>query len=244
VMKRVGVKGREVEAAVCKFWLLMETCEARVRQAFVSDESIWGDGDVVTMQRFVLALGLRVSHPILGNGAGGMAHLLLGLKSMVSVLRVLDRKTKLEYDDVVALVVRAYPMEDLDAQRFPWLEDAEHEELWGILMRDGWEPTGERMESALDMVLEEGVKREIGVQGMLVELVMGTGRSGVWLGKKRVGKTDGWPGKRERKAVIEGLNKRCGVVEVGKVAEKVEGSEESDSDDSEEIDVDDMMDWT
>jgi hypothetical protein len=66
--------------------------------------------------------------------------------------------------------------EDLDTDTFPALIDELDsmipEEEWGLLSKEGWHMDGERMESAVDMVITEGLRRGLDVQHFYLDFVI------------------------------------------------------------------------
>lgn len=225
-----------VEEAVFKLWSLMDMPSTPVRMAYLQDKEIWSDANIADFWRFLVKLDMRFAHPVTGNGGCGMAHLLLTQHSLSMLHDVLIGKIKLDYDKTGALVRRTYWSEDLDTETYEWLLDAEDamvpELFWGIMMREGREPYGERMESVVDMVIAEGVRRELHLQGRLLEFVVGghvdgDGRNLARRGERGRGKKvemKGWPSKVERDEAIANLDKKLGLVDI-KVSEDKNGDE-------------------
>jgi hypothetical protein len=229
VLTRLGLEGlrvgRGVEEAVYKFWGLMEMKTTRMREAFLRDREIWTDMDVLNFQAFLIKLDMRFSDPVLGNGSCGLSHLLLTQKSLSTLAYVLSGKIKLDYDTTTDMVIRTYLMEELDTDALPWLDDEVDngvpEEWWGIMMREGWHMDGSRMESAVDMVIMEGIRRELHVQQYFLDFVLhgyvdNDGRNmpvvRKWRGDQKVVESKGWPGKEARQKVIVDLDERFGIV--------------------------------
>jgi hypothetical protein len=217
--------GRGVEEAVYKFWGLMEMKTTRMRDAFLWDREIWTDVDVLNFQAFLIKLDMLFSDPVLGNGSCGLSHLLLTQKSLSTLAYVLSGKIKLDYDTTTDMVIRTYLMEELDTDALPWLDDEVDngvpEEWWGTMMREGWHMDGARMESAVDMVIMEGIRRELHVQQYFLDFVLhghvdNYGRNmpvvRKWRRDKKVLESKGWPGKEARQKAIADLDKRFGIV--------------------------------
>ncbi|KAF1918605.1 hypothetical protein BDU57DRAFT_511300, partial [Ampelomyces quisqualis] len=187
----------------------MEMKEGMQREAYLRDGDVWRDQDFFWFAFFLTRLDLRLSDPVLGSAPGHLSHLLLSQKSLSTLYHVLTRTIVLDYDLTTDFVIRTYLPEDLDTDAFPWLDDEVDngvpEEWWGIQMRQGWEIDGERMESAVDMVIEEGIRRHLHIQRWLVDFVM-------WgYGEGEATKKDTWPAKRKREKIIKGLDERFGV---------------------------------
>lgn len=219
-----NVARTEVEQAVYKFWSLMDMPSTRVRAAYLADRDIWTNADILSFQLFLVKLDLCFSHPVTGNGGCGLAHLLLTQTSLASLWYLLSGRIQLDYDKTEALVRRTYLTEDLDTETYEWLEHENdsgvREESWGIMMKEGRETHGERMESAVDMVIEEGVRRELHVQQDLLGCVLYghiDDNGGNFPRVKSRGKEmalveiEGWPSMRERHEAMMSLERRFEV---------------------------------
>jgi hypothetical protein len=229
ICTRLALAGHRVakgtEEALYKFWMLMETKRSAVRDAYLSDTAVWSDADIRAVQALVVKLDMHFTHPILGNGAASLAHLLLSQKSLSTLAYVLSGRIKLTYDTTTDMVIRTYLMEELDTDTFPWIDDEVDngvpEEYWGILMKEGWDMQGMRMENALDMIFSEGIKRELQVQRHLLDFVMyghvnddGTTLPVVrrWRGDRKIVEREGWPGMGVREKLTKDLDERFRVV--------------------------------
>jgi hypothetical protein len=227
VLGEVGCP-RGWEEVVCKMWGVMEMKTTAVRLAFLRDADIWTDADLLLATAFLVKLDMRFSDPVTGNGMAGLSHMLLTQKSLTTLANVLTGKVTLDYDDATMMLVRTYPMGDLDADGIPWLDDEVDNgvpwEEWGLLMKEGWTQYGARMESVVDMIITEGIRRELHIQQDLLDFVMCgyVDREGKNLPikrrarreKKMVGK-EGWKTKLERRHALDALHKRFMGVELG-----------------------------
>jgi hypothetical protein len=229
ICTRLALAGHRVakrtEEALYKFWMLMETKRSAVRDAYLSDMTIWSNANILAVQALVVKLDMHFTHPILGNGAASMAHLLLSQKSLSTLAYVISGRIKLTYDTTTDMVIRTYLMEELDTDAFPWIDDEVDngvpEEYWGILMKEGWDVLGARMESALDMISSEAIRRELHVQRYLLDFVMyahvdddGTPLPVVrrWRGDRKIVEREGWPRMGVREKLIKDLDERFGGV--------------------------------
>ncbi|CAO2647080.1 Nn.00g080020.m01.CDS01 [Neocucurbitaria sp. VM-36] len=209
-------------SALMKFWVLMEMKTTGLRAAFLRDTAVWTDAEILCFQLFLVKLDMRFADPVLGNGVCALSHLLLTQKSLSTLWKVLSGKLVLDYDTTTDLVVRTYRTEELDADTHPWLDDeidnGVPEEEWGILCREGWHMDGARMESAVDMLGTEGIRRGLNVQGCYLDFVMygfvdgrtgenlATARFGRDMGAGASGKRNEWPGKQMREKMVEKLD--------------------------------------
>jgi hypothetical protein len=215
------------EAALMKFWCLMEMKTTKLRLSFLQDKEIWTDADIINFQLLLVKLDMRFSDPILGNGACHLASMLLGQKSLSVLWKVLSGKIKLDYDKAADLVAKTYRVEDLDLDAHVWPEGIANEndgEQGGLLAREGWHQDGAKMEHAVDMVITEGIRRELHVQQYYLDFVLygfvdeRTGKNvpvptqlrgvkGVKIPK------EGWPVRKLRDGIIKDLDMLLGVVE-------------------------------
>ncbi|KAF2826591.1 hypothetical protein CC86DRAFT_266524, partial [Ophiobolus disseminans] len=167
--------GPGAEEALYKFWVVMELRSTHVRRAFLADGDIWSDADIQSFHLFLLKLDMRFSDPLTSHGYCALSHALLTQRSLKPLATVLSHGNKLTYDTVSAMLVQTYPMHELDTDAFPWLDDDVDTGIpptqWGMMMKEGWSVDGARMESCVDLVVEEGVRRELHVQGRLLEFV-------------------------------------------------------------------------
>lgn len=161
---------------LCKFWCVMESKRGTLREAFLSDKSIWADEEVLVFQLLLMKLDMRFSDPVLGNGIGELSHMLLTQRGLGMLHKVLTGQVRIDYDEVTDMVVRTYLSEDLDTDTHTWLNDEIDngipEEEWGLLSREGWHMDGKKMDSAVDVVMMEGIKRGLDVQRYYLDFVL------------------------------------------------------------------------
>ncbi|KAF9691146.1 hypothetical protein EKO04_010919 [Ascochyta lentis] len=216
---------RVAEAVLGKFWCVMECRSTAMREAFLRDREIWSDDEVLVFQLLLVKLDMRFSDPVLGNAVGELAHLLLTQKGLGLLYDVLTGRVKMDYDMVTDLVVRTYLSEDLDTDTHTWLDDeldnGVPEEEWGLLCREGWHMDGARMDSAVDMVIVEGIRRGLDVQKYYLEFVTygfvdGAGanvpvprvlRQGYGTGVVEMG----WPSEQTKRSALAQLSSLAGV---------------------------------
>lgn len=180
VLTMLSLEGHRVpsacEAALMKFWCLMEMNTTRMRAAFVHDRDIWTDNDVISLQLFFVKLDMRLSDPILGNGTCQLGPMLLSQKSLSTLWEVLSGNLKLDYNALNDMILRTYLPEDLDLNGNPALGDEEAisipVEEEGLLGLEAWNEHGKRMPYAIDMVIAEGVRRELHVEQYYLDFVL------------------------------------------------------------------------
>ena len=94
-----------------------------MREAFLRDDKVWTDMDIVFFHLFLVKLDIRLSDPILGNGMCELSHMLLTRKSLGVLYKVLTKKVVLDYGEATDMLIRTYLSEDLDTDTHTWLED-------------------------------------------------------------------------------------------------------------------------
>ena len=180
ILTSLAVEGLRVphvcEAVLAKFWCIMECKTIALREAFLRNTTIWSDQDLLLFQLLLVKLDMRFSDPVLGNGIGELSHLFLTQRGLELLYKVLTRKVRIGYDKVTDILIRTYLNEDLDTDMHTWLDDeldnAVPEEEWGLLCREGWRIDGKRMDSAVDMVVLESIRRGLDVQKYYMEFAI------------------------------------------------------------------------
>jgi hypothetical protein len=219
-----GTLPARTESVVCKFWLLIEFPHAHLRASFLQDTSIWSDEDILTFHLFMIKLDMRLSHPVIGNAACSLSHLLLNQKTLTHLHALLTTPDAFTYDSLVPLLVHTYPIDSFDLVEFPWLDDEEitdvDEEDWNILGKEGWDENGKEMMLASDCVVSEGLRRELHAQRWLLDGVMsgfeeGDGVLRRWRSGER--KYKGWLGGKELGMVVGLVERKGGREEDGSV---------------------------
>ncbi|EUC44817.1 hypothetical protein COCMIDRAFT_26963 [Bipolaris oryzae ATCC 44560] len=217
------------EATLMKFWCLMEMKTTKLRLSFLKDKEIWSDADIINFQLFLVKLNMRFSDPVLGNGCCQLASLLLGQKSLSTLWKVLSGRLKLNYNRASHMVARTFHEADLDIHMHVVVEEmtAEEFDALGILAREGWHKDGTKMEHAVDMVISEGIRRNLHVQKYYMDFILygfmdeRTGKNvpvpRQLRGEKNVKlPTEGWPEKKVRDDTIKKLDDLLEVFEAVK----------------------------
>lgn len=220
---RVPRRGFEV---LCKFWCVMESKSVALREAFLRDGEIWSNEELLIMQLVLIKLDMRFSDPVLGNGIAELSHLLLTQKGLGMLWRLLTGRARVDYDEITDILVRTYLSEDLDTETHTWLDDELEngvpEEEWGLLSREGWHADGEQMDSAVDMVIMEGIRRGLDVQKYYLDFILygfvddnGENIPVPRKPRRQTGKDAvefGWPTEQARQDALESLRKMSGIL--------------------------------
>ncbi|KAF2260613.1 hypothetical protein CC78DRAFT_388846 [Lojkania enalia] len=180
IVFRLALEGHRVppgtNVTLMKFWLLMEQRYQMARQAFLRDRSVWTNGDIFRFHIFLIKLDMHFSCPVQGQGICALSHLLLTQKSLSRLRNLLVGEESMEYDDLEEMVIRTYLRSELDLEAHPGLNDEVEngipEEEWGVLRREGWHWEGKPMRSAVDLVIFEGLRRQLHLERYLLDFVM------------------------------------------------------------------------
>ncbi|KAF1969617.1 hypothetical protein BU23DRAFT_582526 [Bimuria novae-zelandiae CBS 107.79] len=224
---------RETNTTLMKFWLLMEMNTSSLRSAFLSDKTIWADQDIYFFHLLSMKLDMYFNHPVRGHGMVDLSHMMLTQKTLTPLYKMLAGHETMDYDDGVDLMIKTYHEMDLDLDENPWLADEVETgiptEESGILMKEGWDPEGDRMDSPVDMVGMEGVRRGLDTQMYLIDFLtygyydreakQNIAAPRRWWGEEKVGTPpEPWPVEEVRKHMIERLNERCRRISGSRVA--------------------------
>jgi hypothetical protein len=242
ILTRLALEGHrvpeETSKSVMLFWITMDRKTNAWRRAFLQDRKIWGDRELMLFHLFLVKLDMRFSHPVLGNGACELAHLLLMQKSLVMLNEVLSGRLVLDYDDTTEFMIKTYDQSDLDVENNPWMEDEVEngvkEAEWGLLACEEWSGAEGYLESALDLLFKETARRGLCVQRYLLDFATygyvddETGANvpvpRMWRGQNAtvVLPEEGWPSEDLRKGVIRRLDNMWGIEEVDAGAKQVD----------------------
>ncbi|KAF2113573.1 hypothetical protein BDV96DRAFT_578063 [Lophiotrema nucula] len=178
ILTLLALEGHRVPAqtkgVLMKFWVVMERTSQGVREAFLADRGIWKDEDILLFQLLLVKLDMRIGCPVDGHGCGALSHLLLTQKSLIRLRNVLaGRDLDEALDDIIT---KTYLEDDFDNDNFPLLidhvQDGVPPHMFGELSHENWEGTSnETMESAVDLVIMEGMKRRLNIQFWLPDFV-------------------------------------------------------------------------
>jgi hypothetical protein len=227
ILTRLALEGhrvpKETSRAVMLFWITMDRKTNAWRRAFLENPKIWGDRELLLFHLFLVKLDMRFSVPVLGNGACELSHLLLTQKSLVMLNSVLSGRLVMDYDDTTELMIKTYDQSDLDVENHPWMEDEVEngvkEAEWGLLSYEEWRRGERNLESALDMLVKETVRRGLNIQRYLLDFVTYgyvDDRTGcnipiprMWRGQEKdvLLPKEGWPKEEVKKAVIDRLDR-------------------------------------
>jgi hypothetical protein len=166
---------RETHVVLMKFWLLMEMNNTDIREAFVTDRTVWTDQDLYLFQLFLVKLDMHLSHPVYTHGFIDLTHMLLTQKTLSTMSRILAGQQAMDYDDVTDMLIKTYHEQDLDLDTHTWLADETENGVsiddTGLLSRENWELEGGRMYSPVDMVCTEAILRELDAQQYLIDFM-------------------------------------------------------------------------
>lgn len=217
---------REMNVVLMKFWLLMEMNSTTLREAFLTDNSVWTDRDIYFFHLFLMKLDMRFSHPVHGHGLIDLSHMLLTQKTLSTLYRALTAQFTLDYDEATDMLVKTYTEEDLDIDANSWLGDETENgvpfEETGLLCREGWDLEGDRLESAVDMVSMEAVTRALDVQQHFLDFMtygcidldkhQNIPAPRRWRGEKKIAlPKEAWPTPSVTKGLLAMMSENLGI---------------------------------
>lgn len=242
ILTLLALDGHRVPAAtetvLCKFWVVMELRTQAMREAFLRDPLIWSNAEIHIFQLFLAKLDMRFSHPVQGQGSSELSHMLLTQKSLTTLRNVLAGKVdnnvpqRLDYDDIQDMAIKTYISDDLDTDTHPWLDDEFENgidpQFWGLLSRENYDVEGQSMDSCVDLVVFEGIRRRLHVEKWYLDFILygyvdpETGENTlapkIWRGDKEVKVLErGLPGEQDKRIVIKEFEVNLGITEVAKM---------------------------
>jgi len=165
----------DVPIVLMKFWLLMEMRTNSLRRAFIKDKHVWSDQELLHFLLFFVKLDMRFSHPVRGLGFGELGHTMLTQKGLTPLFDQLIGDACIDYDDAVQMLVRTYPITHLNVDHFVWLADEDDtgvpREQRGAMCREEWNEYGVYMESAVNTVIKEAIRRDLHPEKYLADFM-------------------------------------------------------------------------
>ncbi|KUI71609.1 hypothetical protein VM1G_06676 [Cytospora mali] len=167
---------RTAHETLKKIWLLMDISTNNLRRAFIRNENLWRARDLYNAQMFFVKLQLRFNEPAFGPECPTLVETLLGQREGLTPLWRLFRGAHAADPllEVMQMRVR-YCCEDDDA--------AQHREEWqdyfgvpawdlGFGHLEGWGEGHVHLSRPDELVVEEAVRRAIGLQDHLLFMVL------------------------------------------------------------------------
>ncbi|CAI6296323.1 unnamed protein product [Periconia digitata] len=167
---------RAAYTMIMKLWLLMEIQTMARRTTFVSDREVWTDQDFHLFHLFLVKLDMRFSHPVIGNGACALSHLLLTQPSLCILEAVLSGTKKLNYNDAEDMTVRSYDIMELAIdddnawQVDEWADRIPLKE-WGMMSKEYADWQGDRLVPVPDLLFLEAIHRELHTHRYILDYV-------------------------------------------------------------------------
>ncbi|KAH7135293.1 hypothetical protein B0J11DRAFT_413328, partial [Dendryphion nanum] len=166
---------RTTFTTLAKFWALMEFRKQAQREAFVSDLKVWTDADIYRFQHFLVKLDMRFGNPIHGKGMCQLSRLLLSQRSMTVLRDILAGYIPMDYVSLCEMVIRTIPTQQLDNTTDPWINQDVGGLIpfreWGVMSQEDWKQSGKRLDFGVDLVIMEGIKRELHVEASFADFV-------------------------------------------------------------------------
>lgn len=155
-----------------KIWFTIDIGDNARRVGVMHNTKFWTDKDIYVATMFFIKLDMRLTDPITGTGELGMRKMLLGQRSLSTLLRVLKREEMLTQIDVLKMMVlwnyRPAPhLAHLSIMGVP-------PRLIGKLQYEGWGNSGSTMLMMQidELVMRESVRRSLDLHKEYVDMIL------------------------------------------------------------------------
>ncbi|KAL8819467.1 MAG: hypothetical protein Q9223_002101 [Gallowayella weberi] len=107
---------RETTLTIKKIWFFMDLPTNHLRDGVVRNKECWTDKDLYLANLFLMKLDMLFTCPMTGDGDMGLRKMLLGQRSLSTLLYVLQRKTMRNTYEMMKMIV-AWSYEKTEEQR-------------------------------------------------------------------------------------------------------------------------------
>ena len=153
-----------------KIWFTIDFGDNMHRIGIIHNREFWTDEDLYLATMFFLKLDLRFTHPITGNGEHGMRNMLLGQRSLSTLLRVLKRQEMLSQLDLLRMIVEWNYRPALHHARMSIL-GVPHDKI-GKLHYEGWGKTRHLFIRIDQLVMREAIRRGLNLQEHYMDMII------------------------------------------------------------------------
>lgn len=163
---------RRVSLTIKKIWFTIDTGDNLRRTGTIRNRRFWTDEDLYLATLFFIKLDLCFTHPVTGNGEVGLRKMLLGQRSLSTLLSVLKRRQLLNQSELMCMLVK-WDFHLTEQQR------EEKKTLWGVpqykaggLSLEGWVMTGRRLSQVDELVMREAIKRGLHIHEKYMDMIL------------------------------------------------------------------------
>lgn len=176
VIRCLGIEGhfmpRRVSLTIKKIWFTMDIGDNVHRTGTIHNRRFWTDEDLYLATLFFIKLDLCFTHPVTGTGEVGVRKMLLGQRSLSTLLLVLKRRQLLNQSEVMCMLVK-WDFHLTEQQR------EERKTLWGVpqyevggLSLEGWVMTGQKLNQVDELVMREAIKRRLHIHENYMDMIL------------------------------------------------------------------------
>lgn len=163
---------RRVSLTIKKIWFTVDIGDNVHRTGTVHNRRFWTDEDLYLATLFFIKLDLYFTHPVTGNGEVGVRKMLLGQRSLSTLLSVLKRQQLLNQSELMGMLVK-WDFQLTAQQR------EQKKTLWGVphykaglLSLEGWVMTGQKLKQVDELVMREAIKRRLHLHDKYMDMIL------------------------------------------------------------------------
>lgn len=163
---------RRVSLTIKKIWFTIDIGNNVHRTGTIHNRRLWTDEDLYLATLFFIKLDLYFTHPVTGNGEVGVRKMLLGQRSLSTLLSVLKRQQLLNQSELMGMLVK-WDFQLTVQQR------EEKKALWGVphykagvLSLEGWAMTGQKLKQVDELVMREAIKRKLHLHDKYMDMIL------------------------------------------------------------------------
>ncbi|KAL8698243.1 MAG: hypothetical protein Q9224_001938 [Gallowayella concinna] len=163
----------ETTLTIKKIWLFMDLPTNDLRDALVRNEEYWTEKDLYLANLFIMKLDMLFTCPMTGDGDLGLRKMLMGQRSLSTLLYVLQRKEMRNSYEMMKMIVawnyeRTAPQRTLNQPIF-----GVPASKVGMLQFEGWGLNPRRLFHQIDEVLNvECVRRGLDMPAHYLDMVL------------------------------------------------------------------------
>lgn len=162
----------KMSSTMKKIWFVMDMSVNALRVGILRNTEVWGNDDLYRATEFLIKLAMRFTDPKTGSGSHALRNLVMAQKSLSTLWRVLKREELRSQLEVLRMEVRTFYIPPRHAH-LPIL--GVPPKKVGRLQYEGYGKipnTGFKLIQIHELVMKEGIRRELGLQGWYLDMAM------------------------------------------------------------------------
>lgn len=161
---------KRASLVIKKIWFTIDIGDNLHRIGIIHNREFWTDEDLYVATLFFIKLDMRFTHPITGSGERGMRSMLLGQRSLSTLLRVLKRRDMCSQLDLLRMIVE-----------WKYRPSPRHAKMSilgvppgkiGKLRYEGWGKTRQLFVQIDQLVMREAVRRGLDIHEHYLDMVL------------------------------------------------------------------------